>query len=81
MTNETRRFRPATEMCTVTWCSEGTGYALLFNRDEARTRSPAFPPEHRLRRGVRLISPLDPDAGGTWLGVNEFGVSVGLLNF
>ena len=54
---------------------------MLFNRDEARTRSPAFPPEHRLRRGVRFISPLDPDAGGTWLGVNEFGVSVGLLNF
>jgi uncharacterized protein with NRDE domain len=30
---------------------------------------------------VRFISPIDPDGGGTWLGVNEFGVTVGLLNF
>ena len=68
-------------MCTVTWCAEDDGYVLLFNRDEARTRGPAFPPEARMRRGVRFISPLDPDAGGTWLGVNEFGVTIGLLNF
>ncbi|MFW5728477.1 MAG: NRDE family protein [bacterium] len=68
-------------MCTVTWCSEDSGYVLLFNRDEARTRGPAFPPEVRMRNGVRFISPMDSDAGGTWLGVNEYGVTVGLLNF
>jgi hypothetical protein len=68
-------------MCTVTWNATEEGYVLLFNRDEVRTRGPAFPPEIRIRRGTQYISPLDPDGGGTWLGVNEYGLTIGLLNF
>lgn len=68
-------------MCTVTWSAGQTGYTLLFNRDEQLSRGPAFPPEERSRGGVRFICPLDPDGGGTWLGVNEYGLTVGILNY
>jgi hypothetical protein len=33
-----------------------------------------------MRGGVRYIAPIDSDGGGTWLSVNEFGVSLCLLN-
>jgi hypothetical protein len=67
-------------VCTLTWLRTTGGYELFFNRDEARTRLPAHPPR-ALRRGeVEFLCPLDADAGGTWLGVNAFGLTVGLLN-
>ena len=67
-------------MCTVTWTHEAEGYQLFFNRDEKRTRRPAHPPGSSVLEGVRFIAPRDGDFGGTWLSVNEFGVSVCLLN-
>ena len=67
-------------MCTLTWLRSGEGYELFFNRDEARTRLPALPPRVQRRDGVEFLSPLDADAGGTWLGVNAYGLTVGLLN-
>lgn len=67
-------------MCSLTWLRRGEGYELFFNRDESLERLPARPPTRRQRRGVELLAPLDADAGGTWLGVNAFGLSVGLLN-
>lgn len=67
-------------MCTVSWLPSSDGYTLCFNRDERFTRAPAVPPAVRVRYGVRFLSPLDGDAGGTWFAVNEFGLSLGLLN-
>jgi hypothetical protein len=67
-------------MCTVSWAPGPEGYALFFNRDERLTRSPAEPPRERELMGVRYLSPLDGDFGGTWLAVNEFGVALGILN-
>lgn len=67
-------------MCTLTWLRSGEGYELFFNRDESRTRLPALPPRAQRCAGVEFLCPLDADAGGTWLGVNAFGMSVGLLN-
>ncbi|HVS19296.1 MAG TPA: NRDE family protein, partial [Planctomycetota bacterium] len=67
-------------MCTLTWLRSGDGYELYFNRDEARTRLPALPPRIQRRGAVDFLCPLDADAGGTWLGVNAYGLSVGLLN-
>ena len=67
-------------MCTLTWLRSGAGYELFFNRDEARTRLPALPPRVQSRGGVEFLCPLDADAGGTWLGVNVFGLTVGVLN-
>ncbi len=51
-----------------------------MNRDELRTRGPELPPAHRTSNGVTWIGPIDSDAGGTWIGTNEFGVTACLLN-
>jgi hypothetical protein len=67
-------------MCTVSWIQRPGGYDLLCNRDERIDRPPAIPPRIDERGWVRFIAPVDPQSGGTWIGVNEFGVSVCLLN-
>src|SRR5689334_22002529 len=67
-------------MCTVSWLKVSGGYELFCNRDERRTRKPAAPPVIREARGVRFIAPIDGDHGGSWIGVNEAGVSLCLLN-
>jgi len=67
-------------VCTVSWLHSSDGYHLLCNRDERRARKPAFPPFVQHRRGVRCISPKDGDRGGSWITVNEFGLSFCLLN-
>jgi hypothetical protein len=67
-------------MCTVSWLHTDDGYHLLSNRDEKRTRSLALPPSVEERRGVQFIAPIDGDFGGTWISVNERGVSICLVN-
>jgi len=67
-------------MCTVTWVHEDDGYHLLCNRDEKKTRTPATGPRISTHDGVRFVAPTDGDFGGTWIGSNEFGISVCLLN-
>ena len=67
-------------MCTVTWCRPAAGYEVFFNRDELLSRPPAEPPAVRESNGVRYLAPLDPQGGGTWLAVNERGLTLGLLN-
>jgi len=67
-------------MCTVTWLHSDAGYHLFFNRDEQISRLPALPPTIHEVSGVRCIYPVDSQAGGTWLGVNEHGITIGILN-
>jgi len=67
-------------MCTVTWLRRPDGYDLLCNRDERHTRLPAKGPDVRESRGLRYIAPSDGNFGGTWISVNELGVSLCLLN-
>ncbi len=67
-------------MCTVTWSYSDAGYHLFFNRDEQISRLPALPPKVHQAGGVRSIYPVDGQAGGTWLGVNEHGITIGILN-
>lgn len=68
-------------MCTVSWLRESDGgYKLFCNRDEKRTRKAAIAPQLQTARGARFIAPLDAECGGTWIGVNEHGVSICLLN-
>ena len=62
-------------MCTVSWLHEPGGYHLLCNRDEKRTRGAALGPRIQKSAGVRFVAPADADFGGTWIAVNEFGVS------
>lgn len=67
-------------MCTVSWLHVRGGYELFCNRDEKHTRSVAASPRVLSSGQVRYIASLDGDFGGTWLSVNEFGVTVCLLN-
>lgn len=67
-------------MCTVTWHHSEEGYDVLCNRDELKTRKPALPPQIKEIHGVRYLAPIDGDAGGAWIGVNEFGICLSLLN-
>lgn len=69
-------------MCTLSWCHAPgrRGYRLFFNRDEQKSREPADPPSPIERDGVRILTPRDGRAGGTWLLANAHGLSVALLN-
>lgn len=67
-------------MCTVSWVHEDEGYQLFCNRDERISRAPGLGPRLAARAGVRFVAPIDGDFGGAWIGVNEFGVSLCLLN-
>lgn len=67
-------------MCTLSWRHEAGGYHLLFNRDERKTRRLESGPSLIKENGRQLIAPRDADHGGTWLAVNEHGVTYALLN-
>jgi uncharacterized protein with NRDE domain len=67
-------------MCTVSWIHQDGGYQLLCNRDERCARKPALPPRLQGRGEVRFIAPVDGEHGGSWIGVNQFGLSLCLLN-
>jgi len=69
-----------TGMCTVTWFRGSDAYELFCNRDERHERAEAEPPTVREREGGRIIAPTDPDGGGTWISVNEHGLTLCLLN-
>ena len=79
-------------MCTVTILPESLlsaanggaedplRWRLACNRDESTTRLAALPPSIT-RIGSRLaIMPVDPESGGTWIGVNDAGLACSLLN-
>ena len=67
-------------MCTVSIVPSVSGFRIACNRDERRTRATADPPRiHRL--GERhAIWPGDPTSGGTWIGANDAGLAMVLLN-
>jgi len=67
-------------MCTLTWIKNDSSYEVFFNRDELLTRQEELPPlEHQLG-SVRFLAPTDPQGGGTWIGVNDYGVTLCLAN-
>ncbi len=66
-------------MCTLSWIRSTAGYSVFMNRDERPTRAPGLPPE--IRAGaVRWIAPFDGQSHGTWIGANDRGVSLAILN-
>jgi hypothetical protein len=68
-------------MCSLSWYYHQNEYEVFFNRDEKKTRRRATPPALSENNGVRYLSPMDADAGGTWLLVNDHGVTLALLNY
>lgn len=67
-------------MCSVSWIAHDGGYDLFFNRDEQRSRPEARPPQVFDGPGLPYLSPVDPQAGGTWIFTNAAGITACLLN-
>jgi uncharacterized protein with NRDE domain len=67
-------------MCTASWLPGTDGYFLCFNRDESRSRLPGRPPSLGMANGLRVVAPSDGNHGGTWIGVNEAGLTVAVAN-
>lgn len=68
-------------MCTLTVVpTPDRRVRLAFNRDERPTRPPALPPAVRVFGDRRAVFPIDPQCGGTWLGVNDAGLAAAVLN-
>jgi hypothetical protein len=69
-------------MCSVTFLPglPRGGYLLATNRDESPLRRPALPPFAAEIGGRLVLAPRDGDAGGTWVGVDERGFALTVLN-
>jgi hypothetical protein len=67
-------------MCTVSVVPVAHGVRMVCNRDERHTRPVARPPEWRAAGGRRAIYPIDPQSGGTWIGANDAGLILSILN-
>jgi hypothetical protein len=67
-------------MCTVTFIARKNGYALGMNRDEQRSRVAGLPPSKKILDGCAVIAPCEP-GGGTWIALNDAGVTFALINW
>jgi hypothetical protein len=72
-------------MCTLSFLRLPQGYSLMMNRDE----SPLRPKPEQIKQAViegadgaprRVIYPVDPSSQGTWIGANDQGVALALMN-
>lgn len=66
-------------MCTLTYLLNDDGYEVFFNRDEQHSRPLAIVPE--LNNNLKAIYPVDPQGKGTWIAVNQHGLTLALLNY
>jgi hypothetical protein len=67
-------------MCTVSIVRDASLTRVICNRDEQRVRAAATPPQEQTRSGVRMLFPVDPHSRGTWIGANQHGLVLTLLN-
>ena len=67
-------------MCTVSFLPGRGGFLLAMNRDEKHTRAIALPLQPHLCGARLALYPREPD-GGTWIGVNNAGLSFALINW
>lgn len=67
-------------MCTVTFIPTAAGIHLTSNRDEQVNRGCAAEPAYFSGDGFKLIFPVDPDAGGSWIALKDNGDALVLLN-
>ena len=73
--------RRLTRMCTVTLIARRNGYALGMNRDEKLTRVDSIAACATSPRRTRdALAPSEPN-GGTWIGVNDAGATLALINW
>ncbi len=67
-------------MCTLTFVAGATSYRIAMNRDERIARGAGKPPEIHEFSDTKVVYPSDGD-NGTWIGVNECGIVLALLNW
>ena len=67
-------------MCTLSFLPTKDGFHLLMNRDEQRSRDVASPPRLHTCGRLTALYPSEP-SGGTWIGVNERGLTFALINW
>lgn len=67
-------------MCTMTFIPRKTGYVVGMNRDEKLTRVAGLPPLKRTIDGRTVTYPSEP-SGGTWISLNDAGVTFALINW
>jgi hypothetical protein len=67
-------------MCTVSFLPVRSGFLLAMNRDEKKTRVRARAPRELWTGTHRALFPSEPD-GGTWVGVNDIGLTLALVNW
>lgn len=67
-------------MCTVVYLPTENGIRLASLRDESPFRTRATPPVIVQSYPISYLSPTDPVAGGTWVGVNQLANVIILLN-
>lgn len=72
-------------MCTVTIIpiathDGGRGMRLVTSRDESVRRPDAVHPAVRDLDGMPAAFPIDPPSGGAWVGVNDAGLTLTILN-
>jgi hypothetical protein len=67
-------------MCTVSFITRKSGYTLAMNRDEKLSRVAGLPPKKRIISGRRVLAPSEP-GGGTWIALNDGGVTLALINW
>jgi hypothetical protein len=67
-------------MCTVVYIPGNSKQYFASLRDESPLRSKAIVPEKYTENDVSYLSPVDSQAGGSWIGVNTHGILIILLN-
>jgi hypothetical protein len=67
-------------MCTLTYLPTRAGFLFTSNRDEDSAREQAIFPGFARSASGRLLMPLDPQGGGTWILACENGEAACLLN-
>jgi Transport and Golgi organisation 2 len=67
-------------MCTVVFIPDNKKIFFASVRDESPLRERAMPPDIFTTGNVSFLSPKDPLAGGTWIGGNDHGNVIILLN-
>ena len=67
-------------MCTVTFLPTQSGYVVAMNRDDLFIRSHTRGPEVR-QTGTRTTIYPSEQTGGTWIGANDAGITLCLLNW
>lgn len=67
-------------MCTAIFIPGKDGVTIASLRDESPARARSSAPTLLQSQGTSFIMPVDPQGGGSWVGLNEHGVAVVLLN-